>query len=220
MESCSYNDLADPVRAARQIKPAEVGPPSRERAFGVHSGTRRRTRSSVWHPKEHSEPRGHEYLSSQQAFILGVLWSRTAMSLVFLQLCVVDMSMTKLLSKASSVKSAATQGQSRLLTSRTWLQRTGPRRAAERNDVVDALRALQSIGDRRDLGSMEDESLPTSGYGRSGATPSSDSAATPGAAGLGPGLGSVLGSFIHVRDCSPVVTRIVFARLADGGGRR
>jgi len=38
------------------------------------------------------------------------------------------MSMTKLLSKASNVKSAATKGQSRLLTSRTWLQRTGPRR--------------------------------------------------------------------------------------------
>jgi len=36
----------------------------------------------------------------------------------------------------------------------------------------------------------------------------------------GPGLGSVLGSFIHVRGRSPVVTRIVFARLADGGGRR
>ena len=35
---------------------------------------------------------------------------------------------------------------------------------------------------------------------------------------LAPGLGSVLGSFIHVRDRSPVVTRIVFARLADGGG--
>jgi hypothetical protein len=78
----------------------------------------------------------------------------------------------------------------------------------------------QDAQSRRDLGSMEDESLPTSGYGRSGATPSSDSAATPGAAGLGPGLGSVLGSFIHVRGRSPVVTRIVFARLADGGGRR
>ena len=51
------------------------------------------------------------------------------MSLVFRQLCVVDMSMTKLLSKASSVKSAATKRQSWLLTSRTWLQRTGPRRA-------------------------------------------------------------------------------------------
>jgi hypothetical protein len=51
------------------------------------------------------------------------------MSLVFQQLCVVDMSMTKLLSKASSVKSAATKGQSWLLTSRTWLQGTGPRRA-------------------------------------------------------------------------------------------
>ena len=75
------------------------------------------------------------------------------MSLVFRQLCVVDMSMTKLLSKASSVKSAATKGQSRLLTLRTWLQRTGPRRAdAERNDVVDALRALQSIGDPRGPG--------------------------------------------------------------------
>jgi hypothetical protein len=36
----------------------------------------------------------------------------------------------------------------------------------------------------------------------------------------GPGLGSVLGSFIHVRGRSPVVTRIVFARLADRGGRR
>ena len=34
-----------------------------------------------------------------------------------------------------------------------------------------------------------------------------------------PGLGSVLGSFIHVRGRSPVVTRIVFARLADGDGR-
>jgi len=33
-------------------------------------------------------------------------------------------------------------------------------------------------------------------------------------------VGSVLGSFIHVRGRSPVVTRIVFARLADGGGRR
>ena len=40
------------------------------------------------------------------------------------------------------------------------------------------------------------------------------------AAGLGPGAGSVLGSFTPVRHRSPVVTRIVFARLADGGGRR
>ena len=40
------------------------------------------------------------------------------------------------------------------------------------------------------------------------------------AASSGPGLGSVLGSFIHVRGRSPVVTRIVFARLADAGGRR
>jgi hypothetical protein len=45
------------------------------------------------------------------------------------QLCAVDMSVTKLLSKASNVKSAATKGESRLVTSRTWLQRTGPRRA-------------------------------------------------------------------------------------------
>jgi hypothetical protein len=37
--------------------------------------------------------------------------------------------MTKLLSDASNVKSAATKGQSRLLSSRTQLQRTGPRRA-------------------------------------------------------------------------------------------
>jgi hypothetical protein len=34
------------------------------------------------------------------------------------------------------------------------------------------------------------------------------------------GVGSILGSFIHVRDRSPAVTPIVFARLADGGGRR
>jgi hypothetical protein len=40
------------------------------------------------------------------------------------------------------------------------------------------------------------------------------------AAGLARGLGSVLGSFIHVRGRSPVVTVIVFGRLADGGGRR
>ena len=77
------------------------------------------------------------------------------------------------------------------------------------------------IGDRRDLGSMYDESLPMSGYGRAcGATLFSDSAARHGAAGLGAGLRSVLGSFIHVGGCSPVVTRMVFVRLADGGGRR
>ena len=40
------------------------------------------------------------------------------------------------------------------------------------------------------------------------------------AAGLGLSLGSILGSFTPVRDRSPVITRIAFARLADGGGRR
>jgi hypothetical protein len=42
----------------------------------------------------------------------------------------------------------------------------------------------------------------------------------PGQQALAPGLGPVLGSVIHVRGRTPVVTRIVFARLADGGGRR
>lgn len=55
------------------------------------------------------------------------------------------------------------------------------------------------FGDRRDLGSMYDESLPTSGYGYAcSATPSSDSPATPGAAGLGPGPGLSFG-LIHPR---------------------
>ena len=39
-------------------------------------------------------------------------------------------------------------------------------------------------------------------------------------AGFGPGLGSVLGSFTPVRHRSPMFTQIVFAQLADGGGRR
>src|SRR5262249_47491280 len=47
----------------------------------------------------------------------------------FRQLYVVDMSMTKLLPKAWSVKSASTKGQSPLLTSGTWLKGTGPGRA-------------------------------------------------------------------------------------------
>ena len=52
---------------------------------------------------------------------------------------------------------------------------------------------------RRDLGSMYDESLPTSGYGYAcSATPSSDSPATPGAAGLGPRPGLSFG-LIHPR---------------------
>ena len=38
--------------------------------------------------------------------------------------------------------------------------------------------------------------------------------------GSGPGLGSVLVSFIPVRGRSPVDTRIVFAQFADCGGRR
>jgi hypothetical protein len=40
------------------------------------------------------------------------------------------------------------------------------------------------------------------------------------AASIGPGLGSVLVSFIPVRRRSPVVTQIVFGQFADGGGRR
>jgi hypothetical protein len=57
----------------------------------------------------------------------------------------------------------------------------------------------RAFGDRRDLGSMYDESLPTSGYGYAcSATPSSDSPATPGAAGLGPTPGLSFG-LIHPR---------------------
>ena len=40
------------------------------------------------------------------------------------------------------------------------------------------------------------------------------------AAGLGPGLGSVLVSFIPVRGRSLMFGLIVFAQFADGGGRR
>jgi hypothetical protein len=60
------------------------------------------------------------------------------------ELRVLDMSMTKLLSKASNVKTAATKGQSRLLVSRTWLQRTVLRRADTPRDTTSWTHEIRS----------------------------------------------------------------------------
>src|SRR5215471_19851610 len=57
--------------------------------------------------------------------------------------------------------------------------RTG--RSVRRDSSELPIERKRIVGDRRDLGSMCDESLPTSGYGHAcGAAPSTDLAARPG----------------------------------------